>query len=124
MFGKLEWHLNFHPVKEDSKYNEVDMDVTKHAWVTVIFDGLPCADLLPMYHLITKANMPLRYKRDHNAAKIPGIRIRVNDDTNYEYFMQAIRQIFSIAFAEIPKECLMQTSIVVDDVWKDPAEDK
>ena len=68
--------------------------------------------------------MPLRYKRDHNAAKIPGIRIRVNDDTNYEYFMQAIRQIFSIAFAEIPKECLMQTSIVVDDVWKDPAEDK
>jgi len=125
LFGKLEWHLNYHPYKdkEDSEYKyEVDMDVTKHAWATVMFEGLPCADLLTIYHLITKANLPLRFKKDHNAAKIPGIRIRVNDDMDIELFYQAMRHLFAIAFAEIPKDCLKLTEIVIDDQWYDQKE--
>ena len=121
LFGKLEWHLNYHPIKEDSKYNQVDLDINKHAWVTIVFDGLPCADLLEVYRLIVKANRPLRYSDHHNAVKIPGIRIRVNDDMTYEYFMKAMRQLFILASAEIPESCLKSANIVVDDKFY-PAE--
>ena len=120
LFGKLEWHLNYHPYKEDGEYEyEVDMDITKHAWMTIMFEGLPCADLLKIYHLITRANMPLRFRGHHNMAKIPGIRIRVNEDMDIELFYQAIRQLFAIAFAEIPKSCLKSTEITIDDQWHD-----
>lgn len=121
LFGKLEWHLNYHPIKEDSKYNQVDLDVNKHAWATIMFEGLPCADLLKVYRLITKANMPLRFSKHHNAVKIPGIRIRVNSDMNYEYFMKAMRQLFALAFAEIPESCIKSTHLTIDDKFY-PAE--
>lgn len=121
LFGKLEWHLNYHPIKEDSKYNQVDLDVNKHAWATVVFDGLPCADLLEVYRLIVKANRPLRYSDHHNAVKIPGIRIRVNSDMNYEYFMKAMRQLFILAFSEIPESCIKSTHLTIDDKFY-PAE--
>lgn len=121
LFGKLEWHMGYHPIKDESSYNEVDLDITKHAWVTVIFEGLPCADLLTVYDLITKANMPLRFSEHHNAAKIPGIRIRVNTDVNKELFYRAIRQLFAIAFSEIPEECKKRSDVVIDDKYY-PAE--
>lgn len=121
LFGKLEWHLNYHPIKEDSKYNQVDLDVNKHAWATVMFEGLPCADLLEVYRLIVKANRPLRYSDHHNAVKIPGIRIRVNSDMNYEYFMKAMRQLFSLASSEIPESCIKSTHLTIDDKFY-PAE--
>ena len=121
LFGKLEWHLNYHPIKEDAKYNQIDMDVNKHAWATVVFDGLPCADLLEVYRLITKANRPLRYGDHHNAVKIPGIRIRVNSDMNYEYFTEAMRDLFALAFAKIPKSCILAMHVTVDDKFY-PAE--
>ena len=121
LFGKLEWHLNYHPIKEDTKFNQVDMDVNKHAWATVVFEGLPCADLLEVYRLIVKANRPLRYSDHHNAVKIPGIRIRVNDDMTYDLFMRAMRQLFILASAEIPESCLKSANVVVDDKFY-PAE--
>ena len=121
LFGKLEWHLNYHPIKEDVKYNQIDMDVNKHAWATVVFEGLPCADLLEVYRLIVKANRPLRYSDHHNAVKIPGIRIRVNDDMTYDLFMRAMRQLFILASAEIPESCLKSANVVVDDKFY-PAE--
>lgn len=121
LFGELGWHLNYHPVKEDSSYNEVDMNVTKHAWVTVLFEGLPCADLMPVYDLITKANRPLRFSEHHNAAKIPGIRIRVNSGVNRDLFYKAIKHLFSIAFSEIPEECKKRGDVVIDDRYY-PAE--
>ena len=121
LFGKLEWHLNYHPIKEDAKFNQVDMDVNKHAWATVVFEGLPCADLLEVYRLIVKATRPLRYSDHHNAVKIPGIRIRVNDDMTYDLFMRAMRQLFILASAEIPESCLKSANVVVDDKFY-PAE--
>lgn len=121
LFGKLEWHLNYHPIKEDSKYNQVDLDVNKHAWATVVFEGLPCADLLEVYRLIVKANRPLRYSDHHNAVKIPGVRIRVNSDMNYEYFMKAMRQLFILASSEIPESCIKSTHVTIDDKFY-PAE--
>lgn len=121
LFGKLEWHLNYHPIKENSKYNQVDLDVNKHAWATVVFEGLPCADLLEVYRLIVKANRPLRYSDHHNAVKIPGIRIRVNSDMNYEYFMKAMRQLFILASSEIPESCIKSTHLTIDDKFY-PAE--
>ena len=97
------------------------MDVNKHAWATVVFEGLPCADLLEVYRLIVKANRPLRYSDHHNAVKIPGIRIRVNDDMTYDYFMKAMRQLFILASAEIPESCLKSANVEVDDKFY-PAE--
>ena len=104
MFGKLEWRCDYHPTKEDSNFGEVDVDEINSAWVTMIFEGLPCRKLMMAYLLIAKANMPLRFAKDHNAVKIPGLRIRVNHDVTEEIFAKAMRQLFSLAFAECKKK--------------------
>ena len=119
LFGKLEWHMSYHPIIKE-EYNRVDHDVNKHAWVTVIFNGLPCADLLCIKDIIARANYPLVYQNNHNAIKIPGFRIRVNSDVDADLFYQAIRQIFAIAFAEIPKDCINNQEITIDDNFKEP----
>ena len=100
MFGKLEWRCNY-SAKEN---NEVDADEINSAWVTVIFEGLSCSKLLMVYLMITKSTAPLRFARDHNAIKIPGLRVRVNSDIDKEIFIKAMRQIFAIAFAESKKK--------------------
>ena len=101
MFGKLEWRCDYHPAKENSK---VDVDDINSAWVTVIFEGLSCSKLLMVYLMITKSSAPLRFARDHNAIKIPGLRVRVNSDIDKEIFIKAMRQVFAIAFAESKKK--------------------
>jgi len=118
LFGKLEWHMNYNPV--EGELNQVVHDINKHAWVTVIFDGLPCADLLCIKDIIERADQPLMYQTNHNAVKIPGIRIRVNQDVDVDLFYQAIRQIFAIAFSEIPKDCINNQEITIDDNFKEP----
>ena len=100
MFGKLEWRCNY-SAKEN---NEVDADEINSAWVTVIFEGLSCSKLLMVYLMITKSTAPLRFARDHNAIKIPGLRVRVNSDIDKEIFIKAIRQLFALAFAESKKK--------------------
>ena len=100
MFGKLEWRCNY-SAKEN---NEVDADEINSAWVTVIFEGLSCSKLLMVYLMITKSTAPLRFARDHNAIKIPGLRVRVNSDIDKEIFVKAMRQLFAIAFAESKKK--------------------
>ena len=118
LFGKLEWHMNYNPI--EGEFNQVVHDVNKHAWVTVIFDGLPCADLLCIKDIIERADRPLMYQTNHNAVKIPGIRVRVNSDVNVDLFYQAIRQLFAIAFSEIPKDCINNQEITIDDNHKEP----
>ena len=100
MFGKLEWRCNY-SAKEN---NEVDADEINSAWVTGIFEGLSCSKLLMVYLMITKSTAPLRFARDHNAIKIPGLRVRVNSNIDKEIFIKAMRQIFAIAFAESKKK--------------------
>ena len=95
MFGKLEW--SDYSVKENG---EVDI---KHSRVTVIFEGLPCSKLIMVYLMITKSRIPLQFAKDHNAIKIPGMRVRVNSK-NKEIFIKAMRQLFSLAFAESKKK--------------------
>ena len=104
MFGKLEWRCDYHPTKEDANFGEVDIDEINSVWVTMIFEGLPCSKLMMAYLLIAKANMPLRFAKDHNAIKIPGLRIRVNHDVTEEIFAKAMHQLFSLAFAECKKK--------------------
>ena len=100
MFGKVEWRCDY-SAKEN---NEVDADVINNAWVTVIFEGLSCSKLLMVYLMITKSTAPLRFAKDHNAIKIPGMRVRVNSDIDKEIFIKAMRQVFAIAFAESKKK--------------------
>ena len=104
MFGKLEWRCDYRPTKENANFGEVDIDEINSAWVTMIFEGLPCSKIMMVYLLIAKANMPLRFAKDHNAIKIPGLRIRVNHDVTEEIFAKAMRQLFSLAFAECKKK--------------------
>ena len=105
MFGKLEWRCNYRPTKEDANFGEVDIDEINSAWVTMIFEGLPCSKLLMVYLMITKSTAPLRLAaRDHNAIKIPGLRVRVNSDIDKEIFIKAMRQLFALAFAESKKK--------------------
>ena len=100
MFGKLEWRCDY-SVKEN---REVNIDEIAHARVTVIFEGLSCSKLLMVYLMITESTAPLRFARDHNAIKIPGLRVRVNSDIDKEIFIKAMRQVFAIAFAESKKK--------------------
>ena len=99
MFGKLEWRCDY-SAKEN---REVNVDEIAHARVTVIFEGLSCSKLLMVYLMITKSSVPLRYAKDHNAIKIPGLRVRVNSDIDKEIFIKAMRQLFALAFAESKK---------------------
>ena len=100
MFGKLEWRCDY-SAKEN---REVNVDEIAHARVTVIFEGLSCSKLLMVYLMITESTAPLRFARDHNAIKIPGLRVRVNSDIEKEIFIKAMRQLFAIAFAESKKK--------------------
>ena len=100
MFGKLEWRCDY-SAKEN---REVNIDEIDHARVTVIFEGLSCSKLLMVYLMITKSTAPLRFARDHNAIKIPGLRVRVNSDIDKEIFIKAMRQVFAIAFTESKKK--------------------
>ena len=100
MFGKLEWRCDYLPEENvNGKVDSVD-----HARVTIIFEGLSCSKLLLVYLMITKSRVPLQYAKDHNAIKIPGMRVRVNSNINKEIFTKAMRQIFAIAFAESKKK--------------------
>ena len=100
MFGKLEWRCDY-SAKEN---REVNVDEIAHARVTVIFEGLSCSKLLMVYLMITESTAPLRFARDHNAIKIPGLRVRVNSNIDKEIFIKAMRQVFAIAFAESKKK--------------------
>ena len=102
LFGKLEWHCDYHPTKKTVD-GEVDVDEINSAWVTVIFEGLSCSKLLMVYLMITKSTAPLRFARDHNIIKMPGLRVRVNSDIDKEIFIKAMRQLFALAFAESKK---------------------
>ena len=88
MFGKLEWRCNY-SAKEN---NEVDADDINNAWVTVIFEGLSCNKLLMVYLMITKSTAPLRFARDHNAIKIPGLRVRVHSNIDKEILISLMIQ--------------------------------
>ena len=101
MFGKLEWRCDYSVKNENG---EVDVNEVDHARVTVIFEGLSCSKLLMVYLMITESRVPLRYAKDHNAIKIPGLRVRVNSDIDKEIFIKAMRQLFAIAFAESKKK--------------------
>ena len=103
MFGKLEWRCDYYPTKKKAD-GEVDVDEINSAWVTVIFEGLSCSKLLMVYLMITESSIPLQYAKDHNAIKIPGMRVRVNSNINKEIFIKAMRQVFAIAFAESKKK--------------------
>ena len=100
MFGKLEWRCDY-SAKEN---REVNVDEIAHARVTVIFEGLSRSKLLMVYLMITESTAPLRFARDHNAIKIPGLRVRVNSDIDKEIFIKAMRQVFAIVFAESKKK--------------------
>ena len=100
MFGKLEWRCDY----SEKENREVNVDEIAHARITVIFEGLSCSKLLMVYLMITESTAPLRFARDHNAIKIPGLRVRVNSDIDKEIFIKAMRQIFAIAFAESKKK--------------------
>ena len=99
MFGKLEWRCDY-SAKENRKVNA---DEINSAWVTVIFEGLSCSKLLMVYLMITKSTAPLRFAKDHNAIKLPGLRVRVNSNIDKEIFIKAMRQLFALAFAESKK---------------------
>ena len=101
MFGKLEWRCDYSVKNENG---EVDINEVDHARVTIIFEGLSCSKLLMVYLMVTESTAPLRFARDHNAIKLPGLRVRVNSDIDKEIFIKAMRQLFALAFAESKKK--------------------
>ena len=111
LFGKLEWHYDYHPAID---FNEFDMDVTKHAVVTIVFEGFPCTNLTPIYQLINHSDIPLQFDGKENVFKIPGIRIEANSDVYYDLFCQAFKNLYNIALSEVPDSCKNGEIVIVD----------
>ena len=111
LFGKLEWHYDYHPTID---FNEFDMDVTKHAVVTIVFEGFPCTNLIPIYQLINHSDIPLQFDGQENVFKIPGIRIEANSDVYYDLFCQAFKNLYNIALSEVPDSCKNGEIVIVD----------
>ncbi len=111
LFGKLEWHYDYHPVTDNNEYN---MDITKHAVVTIVFEGLPCTNLTPIYHLINHSDIPWQFDKKQNVFKMPGFRIEVNSDVYYELFCQAFKHLYNIALSEVPDSCKNGEIVIVD----------
>lgn len=112
LFGKLEWHYDYHPV---TYFNKLDMDVTKHAVVTIVFEGFPCTNLNPIYQLINP-DIPLQLDGKESVFKIPGIRIEANSDVYYDLFCQAFKNLYNIALSEVPDSCKNGEIVIVDHV--------
>ena len=111
LFGKLEWNFDYHPV---TNFNEYDMDVTKHAVVTIVFEGFPCTNLIPIYQLIKHSDIPWKFDENQNVFKIPGIRIEANSDVYYDLFCQAFKHLYNIALSEVPDSCKNGEIVIVD----------
>ena len=111
LFGKLEWHYDYHPVTDNNEYN---MDITKHAVVTIVFEGLPCTNLTPIYHLINHSDIPWQFDKKQNVFKMPGFRIEVNSNVYYELFCQAFKHLYNIALSEVPDSCKNGEIVIVD----------
>ena len=111
LFGKLEWHYDYHPVTDNNEYN---MDITKHAVVTIVFEGLPCTNLTPIYHLINHSDIPWKFDENQNVFKMPGFRIEVNSDVYYDLFCQAFKHLYTIALSEVPDSCKNGEIVIVD----------
>ena len=111
LFGKLEWHYDYHPVTDNNEYN---MDITKHAVVTIVFEGLPCTNLTPIYHLINHSDIPWKFNENQNVFKMPGFRIEVNSDVYYDLFCQAFKHLYNIALSEVPDSCKNGEIVIVD----------
>ena len=111
LFGKLEWHYDYHPVTDNNEYN---MDITKHAMVTIVFEGLPCTNLTPIYHLINHSDIPWQFDEKQNVFKMPGFSIEVNSDVYYDLFCQAFKHLYNIALSEVPDSCKNGEIVIVD----------
>ena len=111
LFGKLEWHDDYHPAID---FNALDMDLTKHAVVTIVFEGFPCTNLIPIYQLINHSDIPLQFDGKESVFKIPGIRIEANSDVYYDLFCQAFKHLYNIALSEVPDSCKNGEIVIVD----------
>ena len=96
LYGKVEWKCDFNPPKKNGRRGEVDLNKVRSAWITFIFEGLPCEDLKMVKKLIENSPVVLRYENDHNVIKIPGFRVRVNHDTTGRDFKKVSRKLFTL----------------------------
>ena len=111
LFGKLEWHFDYHPVTD---LNEYDMDFINLLLLTISFEALPCTNLTPIYQLINHSDIPLQFDGKESVFKIPGIRIEANSDVYYDLFCQAFKHLYNIALSEVPDSCKNGEIVIVD----------
>ena len=104
LLGKIEWHLNY----ED----RMDMGVTKHSHVTVIFSNLEAIRSLEIFKSIKEMRRDtFEHNKEYYLFEEEGIKVYVSDDTSFKHFQKAIRHLYGFAIAEMAENGIR---IVVD----------
>ena len=94
LLGKLEWHLNY----EDKR----ELGIVKHSHVTVVFNNLECIKTMEIFKSIKELRRDtFECNKKFYLINEEGIRIHVNDDTEFKYFQKAIRHLFGFAISEM-----------------------
>ena len=94
LLGKLEWHLNY----EDKR----ELGIVKHSHVTVVFNNLECIKTMEIFKSIKELRRDtFECNKKFYLINEEGIRIHVNDDTEFKHFQKAIRHLFGFAISEM-----------------------
>ena len=94
LLGKLEWHLNY----EDKR----ELGIAQHSHVTVLFNTLECIKTMEIFKSIKELRRDtFECNKKFYLINEEGIRIHVNDDTEFKHFQKAIRHLFGFAISEM-----------------------
>ena len=104
LFGKLEWHMNYIG----------ELGVIKHSHVSIVFNKLPCIEAMKAYKSLKEIGSTNFEFREKFIINETCLKVWASDDTDFNHFRKAIRQLFALAVAAMA-EFGVKVSIDVDD---------
>ena len=104
LFGKLEWHMNYIG----------ELGVIKHSHVSIVFNKLPCIEAMKAYKSLKEIGSTNFEFREKFIINETCLKVWASDDTDFNHFRKAIRQLFALAVAAMA-EFGVKVSVDVDD---------
>ena len=104
LFGKLEWHMNYIG----------ELGVIKHSHVSIVFNKLHCIEAMNAYKSLKEIGSTNFEFREKFIINETCLKVWASDDTDFNHFRKAIRQLFALAVAAMA-EFGVKVSVDVDD---------
>ena len=104
LFGKLEWHMNYIG----------ELGVIKHSHVSIVFNKIPCIEAMKAYKSLKEIGSTNFEFREKYIINETCLKVWASDDTDFNHFRKAIRQLFALAVAAMA-EFGVKVSVDVDD---------